>query len=87
MHDVKILDELYIEPAAIYVIDMGYLDFFRMFNLIHMKRAFFVSRAKDNMQYVVESSITTDNQTGVISDELIRLTGVNFNSIIYHYFS
>lgn len=75
VHDVTILDKLYIEPAAIYVIDLGYLDFFRMFNLIHMKRAFFVSRAKDNMQYVVESSAITDNQTGVISDEMIRLTG------------
>jgi len=75
VHDVKILDELYIEPAAIYVIDLGYLDFFRMFNLIHVKRAFFVSRAKDNMQYVVESSNRTDNNTGVVSDELIRLTG------------
>lgn len=51
------------------------LDFFRMFNLIHVKRAFFVSRAKDNMQYLVESSNITDNQTGVISDEMIRLTG------------
>ena len=75
VHDVKILDQLYIEPAAIYVIDLGYLDFFRMFNLIHLKRAFFVSRAKDNMQYVVESSNSTDNQTGVVNDELIRLTG------------
>ena len=75
VHDVNILDKLYIEPAAIYVIDLGYLDFFRMFNLIHKKRAFFVSRAKDNMQYVVESSNSIDNQTGVVSDELIRLTG------------
>jgi IS4 transposase len=46
-----------------------------MFNLIHKKRAFFVSRAKDNMQYVVESSAAVDSQTGVISDEIIRLTG------------
>lgn len=75
VHDVNILDKLYIEPAAIYVNDLGYLDFFRMFNLIHKKRAFFVSRAKDNMRYVVESSNSIDNQTGVVSDELIRLTG------------
>ena len=75
VHDVNILDKLYIEPAATYVIDLGYLDFFRMFNLIHKKRAFFVSMAKDNMQYVVESSNSIDNQTGVVSDELIRLTG------------
>lgn len=75
VHDVNILNKLYIEPAAIYVIDLGYLDFFRMFNLIHKKRAFFVSRAKDNMRYVVESSNSIDNQMGVVSDELIRLTG------------
>ncbi len=25
VHDVKILDQLYIEPATIYVIDLGYL--------------------------------------------------------------
>jgi hypothetical protein len=74
VHDVKILDELYIEPAAIYVMDKGYLDFFRRFNLIHGNRAFFVTRAKDNMQYAVESSDPTDMQTGVISDEMIRLT-------------
>jgi len=46
-----------------------------MFYLIRVKRAFFVSRAKDNMQYVVVSPTNTDNQTGVTSDELIRLTG------------
>ena len=75
VHDVKILDELYIEPAAIYVVDKGYVDFFRLFNLIHVNRAFFVTRAKDNMQYAVESSSPTHLQTGVISDEMIRLTG------------
>lgn len=73
-HDVKILDKLYIKPAAIYVIDLGYLHFFRIFNLIHAKRTFFVSRAKDNMQYVVESSNSTDNQTGVVSDGVVGLT-------------
>lgn len=82
VHDVNILDKLYIEPAAIYVIDLGYLDFFRMFNLIHKKRAFFVSRAKDNMRYVVESSNSIDNQMGVVSDELIRLTGYQFEKTL-----
>jgi hypothetical protein len=40
-----------------------------------MKRVFFVSTEKDNMQYVVERSKSTDNRTRVVSDELIRLTG------------
>jgi hypothetical protein len=75
VHDVKILDELYIEPGAIYVIDKGYLDFYRLYHLIHGNRAFFVTRAKNNMQYTVESTSPTDIESGVISDEMIRLTG------------
>lgn len=75
VHDVKAIDELYIEPAAIYVMDKGYVDFFRLFNLIHQKRAFFVTRAKDNMVYEVVSSNEVDKQTGVISDEYVSLTG------------
>lgn len=51
VHDVNILDELYIEPAAIYMMDKGYVDFFRLFNLIHQKRACFVTRARDNMTF------------------------------------
>ncbi len=33
-----------------------------------------VTRAKDNMQHVVVSSGAVDSQTGVISDQIIRLT-------------
>ena len=60
VHDVKAMDELYIEPAAIYVMDKGYVDFLRLFNLIHQKRAFFVTRDKDNMVYEVVSSNEVD---------------------------
>ena len=75
MHDVKALDNLYVEPAAIYVMDKGYVDFFRLFHLIHQKRAFYVTRAKSNMKYIVEDTFPVDQQTGVISDESVRLTG------------
>ena len=75
VHDVNILDELYIEPAAIYVVDKAYVDFFRLFNKINGQRAFFVTVAKDNMQFETVGSEPTDIQSGVISDEMIRLTG------------
>ena len=75
IHDVNILDELYIEPAAIYVIDKAYVDFFRLFNSINGQKAFFVTVAKDNMQFEIVGSEPTDIQSGVISDEMIRLTG------------
>lgn len=75
VHDVKVLEKLYIEPAAIYVMDKGYVEFFRLFNLIHQKRAFFVTRAKDNMVFNVVSVNQVDQQTGVVSDQYIELKG------------
>jgi hypothetical protein len=76
VHDVKALDDLYIENSAIYLMDKGYVDFYRLFHLIHEKNAFFVTRAKDNMLFEVVSSRTVDQCTGVIADEQIKLIGV-----------
>ncbi len=76
VHDAKVLDELYIEPSAIYLMDKGYVDFYRLFQLIHEKNAFIVTRAKDNMLFEVKSSIEVDQTTGVIADERIKLTGL-----------
>lgn len=74
VHDVRALDELCIEMGAIYLLDKGYVDFFRLFNRIHKNGAFFVTRAKDNMQYEVIQSRPVDKTTGVIADEIIKLT-------------
>ena len=49
VNDIKALDNLYIEPGAIYLMDKGYVDFNRLYKLINKKNAFFVTRAKDNM--------------------------------------
>jgi hypothetical protein len=48
MHDVKALDLLIPEPGAIYVMDRGYVDFARLYAL-HLTGAFFVTRAKSNL--------------------------------------
>jgi hypothetical protein len=95
IHDVRLLDKLYIGPAAIYVMNKGYVDFYRLFNLFHAKRAFFVTRAKNNMQFVVESSSPTNLETGIISDKMINLTGYKssreypelFRRVVYEDFS
>lgn len=95
VHDVNVLNKLYIEPAAIYVMDKGYVDFYRLFNLIHQKRAYFVTRAKDNMVFKVVRENQVDQQTGVISDQYIKLTGYkvskeypeNIRMIVYEDFS
>ena len=74
VHDVNAMDEICIEMSAIYLMDKGYVDFFRLFNNIHKNGAFFVTRAKNNMQYEVVASREVDLQTGVVSDQMIRLT-------------
>jgi hypothetical protein len=80
VHDVKALDDLYIEPSAVYLMDKGYVDFYRLFHLVHKKNAFFVTRAKDNMLFEVVDSTEADKGTGVIADEQIMLTGLRTSS-------
>lgn len=95
VHDVNALDEICVEMGAIYLIDKGYVDFNRLFNVIHKNGAFFVTRAKGNMQYEIVKSMPVDKQTGVISDEIVRLTKENskqkypkeFRMVVYEDFA
>jgi hypothetical protein len=50
VHDVRILDQLPVEPGAIYIFDRGYIDFARL-HAIHQTAAFFVTRAKNNFRF------------------------------------
>jgi IS4 transposase len=74
IHEVNVLDELWIEPGAFYMMDKGYLDFARLFRL-HRQAAFFVIRAKSNLACARRESRTVDKSTGLRSDQTIALTG------------
>jgi Transposase DDE domain/Domain of unknown function (DUF4372) len=74
MHEVKVLDFLPIEAGAFYVMDRGYLDFARLYQL-HQAGAFFVTRAKRGMNARRVYSATTDRSTGVICDQMIAMNG------------
>jgi len=74
VHDVNILDLLPVEPGAIYLLDRGYIDFSRLHD-IATGNAFFITRAKDNMQYRRLYSNPSDIFTGVLSDQIVALTG------------
>jgi hypothetical protein len=50
VHDVRILDQLPIEPGAIYILDRGYMDFGRLHS-IHQAAAFFVTRARNDFHF------------------------------------
>jgi len=74
VHDVNILDDLFIEAGAIYVMDRGYLDFERLY-MIHQSLAFFVTRAKRNFDFKRLYSKPVDKSTGVLCDQIMTLQG------------
>jgi len=74
VHDVNSLDKLPIEPGSYYMMDKGYIDFHRLYTLFHQARAFFVTRAKDNLRCEVISEAEVDKEAGLISDKIVRLT-------------
>jgi hypothetical protein len=75
LHDVNALDLLLPEPGAIYVMDRGYVDFARL-HVLHLAGAFFVTRAKSNMDARRVYSAPSDRAAGIICDQTIALAGV-----------
>jgi hypothetical protein len=74
MHDVGVLDFMPIEAGAFYVMDRGYVDFARLYKM-HQAGAFFVTRAKSNMNARRVYSTKTDRSTGVVCDQMIAMNG------------
>jgi len=74
-NDVKALDHLVIEPSAFYMMDRGYVDFRRLYRFTE-NLAFFVIRAKRNMDWARRSYRRVDKGTGLRSDQTIVLQGV-----------
>jgi len=72
LHDVHALDLIPIEPGAFYIMDRGYLDFARL-HVLQQVGAFFVIRAKRSLKYARMRSLPVEPNTGVRSDQIIRL--------------
>src|ERR1035437_242044 len=81
--DVKVLDQLFLEPGAFYLLDRGYVDFARLYTLTQAC-AFFVTRAKGNAQFYRRCSHPVDKSTGVRSDQTIMLTGPKTSRLYPH---
>ena len=75
VHDVNILDTIPIEAGSYYIMDKGYTDFNRLYNKIHKEQAFFVTRSKDNINFITVEKQEVDSITGVLDDVTIRLSG------------
>ncbi len=74
MSDVKALDHLPLEAGSFYVMDRGYIDFARLYRF-QISMAFFVTRAKKNLQFRCVTNRQVDKMTGLRCDQTIRLTG------------
>ena len=79
--DVRVLDELILEPGSFYVMDRGYLDFRRLYGFV-LAAAFFVTRSKAHLKFNRLESRKVELATGVRSDHLVWLRNV---SSIKHY--
>lgn len=73
VHDVNVLNILISEAGSFYIMDRGYIDFKRLYEL-HQALAFFVIRAKSNLQYRRLYSRPVDKSTGLRCDQTIVLT-------------
>jgi hypothetical protein len=74
IHDVNILDELCLEPLAVYIMDRGYLDFARLY-AIHTTPAFFITRAKKSFKFKRLYSRAVNKSAGLMFDQIGVLTG------------
>ena len=74
LHDVNVLDILLVEAGSFYIMDRGYLDFVRLY-AIDQARAFFVTRAKENMDARRVYSHPVDRASGIICDQRVMLNG------------
>ena len=75
VHDVNILDEILPEPGSFYVMDRGTINFARLLILARAS-AFYITRAKQNLQVHRRYSHPVDPSTGLRCDQVISLTGV-----------
>ena len=74
LHEINILDELFPEPGAFYLMDRACLDFERL-HRFHEAGACFVTRARSNLNVKRRYSAPADRSTGVICDQSVILKG------------
>lgn len=72
-HDSNMLDELRIEPYAMYVADKAYVDLEALWR-IHLANAFFAVRPKVNMKFEFKEELAnTEDASNVVGDYIVGL--------------
>jgi transposase len=72
-HDSNMLDELKVEPYAMYAADKAYVDLEDLWR-INLANAFFVVRPKSNMKFVFKEELTdTETDSNIVGDYVVEL--------------
>ena len=74
VNDVNAMDVIPYESDAYYIFDRGYIDYKRLYKITNHS-AFFVIRAKSNLQFNRIYSNKVDKTTGVQCDQIGKLKG------------
>ena len=74
VNDVKAMDHIPYESDAYYIFDRGYVDYTRLYR-ITLLSAYFVVRAKSNLNFERMYSNKVDKSTGVMCDQIGKLKG------------
>ena len=75
-HDVKAARLLSLAPDSIVAMDRGYIDYSLLGHWTE-KEIYFVTRLKENADYEVVEELPVPKNRNIISDQIIRLTGIN----------
>jgi transposase len=76
MHDSKVTHLLSLPEGSIIVLDRAYIDF-DLFRKWNEEKVFFVTRMKKNASYDVTEQLRVPQNSHVLKDEIIHLSGVN----------
>ena len=71
--DMEALDYIPITPGTFTIMDRGYVDFARL-HRFERNKAFFIVRAKKNLNFRRRYSAQVDKATGILCDQTILLT-------------
>lgn len=74
VNDMNAMDVIPYEYGAYYVFDRGYVDYKRLYNITKYS-AYFVIRAKKNLQFKYIQINEVNERNGVMSDQIGKLTG------------
>lgn len=92
LHDSKVMEEIPYVAGSYYVFDRAYMVTPILYSIHNTYHAYFVVREKSHMRFNVIEDLAVDPNSGVMTDQIIRLDGLktkyqypeNLRRVTYH---